>query len=133
MILSANEFVELRSSEDPDLYRRAAAEPAPMEVWLDVIARYPEYRRWVAHNKTIPDDIIRVLASDQDAEVRWTIAAKRRTPGDVLRVLGADPDASVRARVANNPKTPPALLRELCEDIDAAVRQAARGRLSDLD
>ena len=51
MIQTAEEFVELRSSEDPELYGRAANEPASEEVWLDVIQRYPEMKFWVAQKR----------------------------------------------------------------------------------
>jgi hypothetical protein len=41
MIESAEEFITLRCSEEPELYTRAACDPAPEEVWLDVINHYP--------------------------------------------------------------------------------------------
>ncbi len=57
MIESPEEFVRLRTSKDPDQYRRAAHETAPPEVWLAIIEKFPEMRQWVAHNKTILADI----------------------------------------------------------------------------
>jgi hypothetical protein len=37
MIESAEQFIALRTSSDPDLYHRAAHEPASTEVWLAII------------------------------------------------------------------------------------------------
>ena len=53
-ITSAEEFVRLRTSEDPDEYLVSDNGAASDEVWLDVIARYPEMKEWVVHNKTVP-------------------------------------------------------------------------------
>lgn len=44
MIESAEEFVRLRRSPLSDDYRRAAHEEAPIQVWVDVLARFPEMR-----------------------------------------------------------------------------------------
>jgi hypothetical protein len=38
MIRTAEEFVLLRTSADPEEYRRAALDEAPAEVWHEVIA-----------------------------------------------------------------------------------------------
>ena len=46
MITSAEQFVYLRESEDRSEYHRAAHEEAPLDVWLDVITRYPEMQQW---------------------------------------------------------------------------------------
>ena len=58
MIYSAEEFVRLRDSTEKDEYDRASMDEAEVSVWLDVIDRYPEYRRWVAYNKTVPLDVL---------------------------------------------------------------------------
>ena len=42
MIESADEFRRLRESDDPAEYLRAAHEPARLDVWREVIARFPE-------------------------------------------------------------------------------------------
>lgn len=70
---SAEEFIRLRYSEDPDDYYRAAHEQASTEVWLDVIQGYPDARFWVAQNKTVPADVLSVLARDPDlASGAWS-------------------------------------------------------------
>jgi hypothetical protein len=44
--------VVLHDSDIKTDYDRAATEEAPLSVWREVIERFPEYIRWVAHNKT---------------------------------------------------------------------------------
>jgi hypothetical protein len=126
MIDSAAEFVRLRTSEQPAEYRRAAAEEAPLAVWLQVVAAYPEMRFWVAHNKTVPLAVLELLATDPDVRVREMVARKRRAGDVLLGRLAGDHAASVRAAVAGNPKAPPALLEQLRQDVDEVVVRAAR-------
>ena len=57
MIKTAEEFVNLRCSEHPDEYSRAARETAGINVWYDVIQKYPDMKEWVAYNKTTPKEI----------------------------------------------------------------------------
>jgi hypothetical protein len=133
MITSADEFVRLRTSSERDLYSRAAGEPAPEEVWLEVIKKYPEMRKWVAHNKTVPNTILAVLADDPDYEVRWMVAQRRKADPAVLEKLARDPHESVRERVACNRKTPTTLLRRLADDPEAFVAEAAREQLQERD
>ncbi|GAB1644409.1 hypothetical protein [Krasilnikovia sp. MM14-A1259] len=77
MIESADEFVRLRTSEDPAEYRRAANEPAAEAIWREVIDRFPQMRFWVAQNKTVPLSILEVLRRDPDERVRSMVRAKR--------------------------------------------------------
>lgn len=78
MISSAQEFLGLRFSEDPELYNRAAHEEAPEDVWLELVEEYPESRFWVAQNKTVPLTVLKRLASDDDSRVRGMVAMKRK-------------------------------------------------------
>src|ERR1700722_5169753 len=111
MIQSATEFVRLRSSQDPAEYARAAKESAPLDVWREVIEEFPEFRRWVAYNKTVPLDILLVLADDADPSVRWQVAAKNKLSPELLERLANDEDESVRQRVVRHKR----LLNELLE------------------
>ena len=129
-IKSADEFLQLRTSDDPVEYRRAANSPATDEVWLDVIERFPEMREWVAHNKTISQEIIEKLSVDESARVRYTIAQKRKVPEHVLRRLAVDNDDGVRLAVARHPKAPHALLTEMLQDDWEEVRLVAKRRLN---
>ena len=130
MIESADEFRRLRESEQSDEYERAAREPAPLHVWRDVVARFPELRAWVAHNKTVPHEILAELAGDPDARVRATVAAKRKLTPEVQLQLAADPDDGVRNRLAWNARATRAVLERLAADPWAAVAERARARLS---
>lgn len=94
MIESADEFVRLRTSDDPAEYRRAAHDDAAERTWRDVIARFPEMRFWVAQNKTVPLSVLEDLRNDPDERVRSMVRAKglwrRAHPEDAKRL--GDPD-----------------------------------------
>jgi uncharacterized protein CbrC (UPF0167 family) len=66
VIDSADEFVRLRSSAEMADYHRAAQDEAPESVWLEVIDRFPDYRFWVAQNKTVPLTVLERLRHDDD-------------------------------------------------------------------
>jgi hypothetical protein len=125
LITSADEFVALRTSEDHRDSRRAAEEAASPEVWLDVIDAYPEMRLWVAHNKTVPMEILELLARDPDSTVRWTVATKGKLTVELLELLARDPDETVRVRVARNRLVATGVLRLLAQDYSWVVREAA--------
>lgn len=130
MIQTAAKFVQLRTSNDPADQARASHDEAAEEVWLDLIRSHPEMRRWVAHNKTVPDRILTLLARDADPAVRWEVAGKRRATADLLRVLALDDDDTVRVRVARNPRTGIEELRALVADRSWVVREAAEFALA---
>jgi hypothetical protein len=77
VIESAEEFVRLRTSEDPSEYNRAAHDEATIETWREIIGRFPDMRFWVAHNKTLPLVILEELRRDPDERVRSMVRAKR--------------------------------------------------------
>jgi hypothetical protein len=129
MIASAEEFVRLRTSTEPQEYRRSATESAPLEVWRELIDKHPDMRVWVAHNKTVPGSVLSELAADTDPRVRFTVASRRRTDATTLRRLSTDADEGVRLAVARNPKTPEDVLERLESDLWAEVAQHARRRL----
>lgn len=130
MIESAEEFVRLRRSPIPDDYRRAAHEEAPFHVWVDIVDRFPEMRPWVAHNKSVPLEILGVLAADRDAEVRAAVADKRKLTGELFHLLAADLDEGVRSRIAYNAMAPVELLETLSADPAELVRHAAQTALA---
>ena len=129
MIESADEFVRLRTSSESEQYRRAAHDEAPLEVWFDVIERFPEMRSWVAHNKTVPLVVLALLVTDDDWRVRCAVADKRKLTPGLFWTLAADRDEVVRASVACNRKVPIDVLKSLAEDQTPLVRDAARDSL----
>lgn len=128
MIRSAEEFVRLRESPDPEDRHRVAHEEAGEQVWLDIVRRFPDMRFWVAQNKTTPLDVLRVLGENADARVRGMVARKRRAPEDLLLRLARDPDAGVRNAVAYNAKASRAVLDVLAGDGAELVRGAVLKR-----
>lgn len=122
----------MRASEDRAEYERAAREEAPQEVWLEVIKRFPEMRRWVAHNKTVPVEVLEVLSRDPDAEVRWRVATRRKLPEAIQLRLADDEDSSVRRSLACNARATRAVLRVLAEDAEPPVREKAKERLAEV-
>lgn len=127
-ILSADDFVRLRESDNPEEYHKAAYGHADDAVWVEVLARFPEMTKWVAHNKNVPISILRILIHDENTEVRSMVASKRKLEGDMFDTLAKDPDAGVRQRLAYNAKITPAALAKLKQDADPIVREAALER-----
>jgi len=130
MIFTAEEFVALRLSDSPELYQRAANDSAPESVWLDLITNYPDMKKWVAHNKTVPISILRVLATDSDPDVRIAVAMKRKCEVAIFEKLANDINPSVRLAVAYNAKTPTDILRKLTRDDWDRVATVAKSRLN---
>ena len=125
MITSAEQFVALRESELKEEYDRAAMEEAPLGVWRDVIARYPEHRRWVVHNKSVPVEILEELGACDDAMVRYFVASKRKLSAALFERLSHDTSDSVRTAIVCNAKTPRAILERLLDDGNKEVARAA--------
>ncbi len=126
---SAAEFVRLRSSQDPHEYGAADLGTASLAVWIDVLDRYPDYRRWVARNKTVPLEILIVLAEDADPRVRAAVASKQTLTADLFTLLAADSDDSVRLRIVHNAAVPREVLERLRHDPYDLVSARARVRL----
>jgi hypothetical protein len=127
VITSEAEFIRLRESESPEEYRRAVYEEAPLEVWLSLVESSPSMRVWVAQNKTVPLQVLEILARDADARVRSMVASKRKLTPQLQLVLAADLDDGVRARLAHNAKaTLDALQRIADGEPGVATRVAMR-------
>jgi len=121
MIDSAEQFRALRESEYIEEYHRAAHDEAPLEVWLDIIARMPDMRFWVAQNKTVPIRVLEQLADDSDTRVRDMVARKRKIPESLQIKLATDTDATVRCALASNANLTPRALAILFDDTDELV------------
>lgn len=128
MIHSAEEFVALRDSSIKDEYDRAATDEAPVSVWKDVINRFPEHRKWVAHNKTVPLEILMLLCQF-GPDVRRFIAVKRKLSDELFELLSNDLDAVVRQGIASNKKAPISVIKRLTQDKDESVSRVAKFNL----
>lgn len=122
-IKSSEDFIALISSEDSADQFRAAHESASMEVWLDIIEKHPGARFSVARNKTVPLEILAMLAMDSDSRVRFMVAMKNKLTPELLERLARDSDESVRGRVARHKKTPRFVLERLADDPSAIIRE----------
>lgn len=129
VIETADEFIQLASSDSDEERRRAALEDAPLDVWMNLVTRHPEYRFAVAYNKTIPDEILHLLARDSDWRVRQGVASKRRCPPDILALLAADENESISSTVASHPNTPPEALLALVNHPWEAIREKVARRI----
>ena len=104
MIKTADEFIKLRQSEDKVEQIRAGHETAEINVWHDVIKNYPEYKRWVIYNKTIPIEILELLSLDLNPNVRSEVARKKKINDKIFDLLSVDPDENVRYALMCNTK-----------------------------
>jgi hypothetical protein len=129
MITSPEEFIRLRLSEDPALYQRAATDEAPVSVWMELVAHHPDMRSWVAHNKSVPIEVLQILSKDADPDVRCVVAGKRKLTRELFEILAVDPDEGVRQRVAYNKSAPADILERLSADMIPLVADAARKQL----
>lgn len=101
----------------------------PDEIAYEAMKYSVRARECVAMNKTISEELIRELATDEDEKVRKAIASKRNTPNDVKMELTRDPSAAVRHGIAGNAKAPMEALELLAEDDVPWLRDQVRKRL----
>jgi hypothetical protein len=130
MIESADEFIQLRYSEDPKEYGRSANDAATESVWLDVIERFPEARKWVALNKKLPENILWKLVRDSDRDVRYMVACRNQLTAKMFEELAKDIDSSIRARICGNKRVPEYIVNELAKDSSPLVINAAVFRIA---
>lgn len=96
MITSADEFIKLRTSELIEDQHRATHDHAELAIWNEIIDKYPEYKEWVIHNKTIQVEILEKLAADPNPKVRIAVARKRKINAKIFDLLSADKSEEVR-------------------------------------
>ncbi len=132
MIESRGEYETLIESDLVIDQNRAVRDSALLDLWLEIVSDLPQYRHFVARNKTIPREVLRVLVEDDDREVRLTLAMRRAVGEDdeLAGVLASDLDPAIRAALAKNPKLSPHLLVLLTQDDDEWVRDCASQTLA---
>ncbi len=104
MIKSAEEFKKLRESVSEQEYFRAANDESSIEVWMTILLKYPDLAFWVAHNKTIPLEILYILAEHEDENIREIVARKRKIDFRIFEILRNDLSQSVRYALLCNTK-----------------------------
>ncbi|WP_301171053.1 hypothetical protein [Brevibacillus nitrificans] len=131
MITSAEEFVRLRTSDNPEEYLRAAWDDASLDVWNEIILNYPDMSFWVAQNKTVPVEILSILANHPEERVRSMVASKNKLTEELQIKLASDPEFFVRKRIAYNKKATLKALEVLSKDKDDELRAYAMNRISE--
>lgn len=129
MIESSSEFVRLRYSENLEDCRKASWGEASIDTWMEVIDHYPELRVAVAHNKTIPEVVVRKLFAEHYEAVKSTLARKRRLPKDLMQALAMDSDEGVRMSIARHPKVTMKALAVLRNDSWEEIRNVVEKRI----
>ncbi|MFY1672570.1 hypothetical protein ACN27G_21820 [Plantactinospora sp. WMMB334] len=131
MIETVAEFIRLVESDDPDERRRSTWEDALPQVWKTLVDDHPEMRFWVAHNRTVPEEILRILAVDPEWRVRHRVASRRSCPSGILELLSNDTYDSVASLVAGHPNAPSSALRRLAKYPWDQVSEKAIRRLTE--
>jgi hypothetical protein len=130
MIETASEFHRLRTSHSSLEYQRAAQEEAPLKVWQEVLKQYPDMAIWVAHNKTVPLEILEQLATHPNQHVRSAVATKNKLQEPLLLQLATDSDETVRMGVARHKNATELVLTRLVDDSWSEISQLARARIA---
>lgn len=133
MIKTADEFVALRQSEIKEEQDRASHEPAELGVWMEVIEKYPDYKKWVIHNKTIQIEILELLAKDKDPNVRSDVARKRKISDLIFDLLSVDPDESIRHTLISNTKLNADQLKKIKVNDSAWLKKALEEKLKNIN
>jgi HEAT repeat protein len=133
MIETVAEFVRLVESGDSAERKRSAWEDAPTSVWLELVNDHSTMRFWVANNRTVPNEVLRILAHDTDWRVRNRVASKASCPEDILELLSSDDHDSVVSSVAGHPHTSSDALRRLATHEWEQVRAKAIRQLAERD
>ncbi len=94
-ISSAAEFEALITSDCQDQNKRASWATASDETWFDLLDKEKDTRFMVAHNRTIPANILKRLSEDASSRVRLRVAMKRKLPESIRQNLINDEDKAV--------------------------------------
>lgn len=126
MICNIDEYLNLVNSEDKEDTNRTINEELSSELILEIIKNYPGKKSWLAHNKHLPVSVLRLLALDENDDVRFTIAMKKKCDRHIFEILMKDPNFSVRMAVVRNNKLPIDLLKLLAFDKENEISEEAK-------
>ena len=129
MIKSPEEFRKLRLSDNLEEQSRSVLEPAELQTWFKVIEKYPDLKKWVAHNKTIQIEVLEHLAKDKDVGVRCVVARKRKINHQIFDSLKADKDETVRHALICNTKLPIDLKKQIKVDDSEWLKEELNGKI----
>lgn len=130
MITSVDEFLSLCASGKLVDINRSLQDEASIEIWMELVSNFSPHQIDVAQNRTIPPEIMRILATQGDEVVRTILAEKRKLPVDIFGLLANDSSELVRKKIAANQKTPIEIVENLANDENEDVSRVAKFRLS---
>ncbi len=117
LLLAENDYEKARNIKKSSMF------------WFDFLEKYPDFKEEASLNKHLPDEILRLLAEDNNNNIRLTIAMKRRLPADVFELLSSDENESVRLAIARNPKASCEILQRMKDDSWDEIRDVVLARL----
>lgn len=129
MITSAQEFIRLRESDDLTEQNRATLEYADIDIWMEVIEKYPDFKNWVIHNKEIQVEILEFLSNDANPDIRSAVARKRKINKTIKDKLSKDLDENVRFALLSNTKLSIDELKQINVENSIWLREKLEERL----
>lgn len=130
MISHINEYLYLADSDNKTDNNRIINEELSSELISEIIKNYPERKSWLIHNKFIPVKILEELATDDNDDVRFTIALKKKCNRVTFEKLLSDINYSVRLAVIRNKKLPIDLLENISNDMNDEIYEDAKKNLA---
>jgi len=92
MIDNIKEYIKLADSNNLEDNNRTKMEQLSSEVISEIIHNYPERKAWLVHNKHIPTDVLRLLCTDSNSDVRFTVAMKNKNDRYIFETLMKEMD-----------------------------------------
>lgn len=126
MISNTNEFLYLAESDNKSDNKRIINEELSSKLISEMIKKYPERKSWLIHNKFIPVKILEELATDDNDDVRFTIAMKKKCNRVTYEKLLKDKNYSVRLAVLRNKKLTIDLLEKISNDMNDEIHEDAK-------
>lgn len=126
MISDIKEYLYLTDSDSKSDNNRIINEELSSDLISEIIKNYPERKSWIIHNKLIPIKILEELATDDNDDVRFTIAMKKKCNRVTFEKLLKDKNYSVRLAVVRNKKLPIDLLEIIANDTNDEIQEDAK-------
>lgn len=125
MISNINEYLYLAESDNKSDNKRIINEELSSELISEMIKNYPQRKSWLIHNKFIPVKILQERATDDNDDVRFTIAMKKKCNRVTDENLLKDKNYSVRLAVIRNKQLPIDLLEKISNDMNDKIHEDA--------
>lgn len=124
MIKSADDLVHFYTGGGTqEEFQKARWAELPVDIWLDLIARFPEHRLIVHDQKRVPVEVLEALADDPSVQVREAVSGKKHLPLHLYEKFAKDPHPEVRGGIAAKIDRAPWLRERLANDPSYWVRR----------